>query len=107
MASPRIEMLLGFIQQKPHDPFPRYALALEFKNAARLAEAKEQFDILMREHPDYTVGYLHAGNLSLAMGERAAAASIYRVGIDVCVRRGDAHARGELEGALAAIAGAA
>ena len=106
MASPRIEMLLGFIEQKPQDPFPRYALALEYKNAARLPEAKEQFDLLIREHPEYTAGYLHAGNLYVAMGERATAAKIYRVGIDVCIRRGDAHARGELEGALSAIASA-
>jgi tetratricopeptide (TPR) repeat protein len=106
MASPRIDMLLGFIQQKPQDPFPRYALALEYKNAARLSEAKEHFDLLMRDHPDYTAGYLHAGNLYLTMGERSAAAKIYRVGIDVCIRRGDAHARGELEGALAGVASA-
>ena len=106
MASPRIDMLLGFIQQKPQDPFPRYALALEYKNAERLAESRQQFDLLIREHPDYTAGYLHAGNLYLALGERASAAKIYRVGIDECIRRGDAHARGELEGALSAIASA-
>ena len=54
MAFSRIEALLGFIQQKPQDPFPRYALALEYKNAGRLDEARATFDALMTAHPDYT-----------------------------------------------------
>lgn len=102
MASPRIPMLLAFIEQKPRDPFPRYALALEYKNAAQLEDSRQQFDLLLREHPDYTAGYLHAGNVYLATGDRAAAARIYRTGIEACIRRGDAHARSELESALAA-----
>ena len=40
MAFSRIDALLGFIQQKPQDPFPRYALALEYKNGGRLDEAR-------------------------------------------------------------------
>jgi len=103
MGSSRIDMLLGFIQQKPQDPFPRYALALEYKNANKLDEAKTQFDLLLKDHADYTAGYLHAGNLYVALGLRPEAASIYRNGIEECARRGDAHARGELEGALAGL----
>jgi len=93
-------MLLGFIQQKPGDPFPRYALAQEYKNAGRLDEAWATFEALMAAMPDYTATYLHAGNALLALGRRAEAADIYRRGIEVCARRGDAHAGGELEGAL-------
>ncbi|HEX2658768.1 MAG TPA: hypothetical protein VHU40_10870, partial [Polyangia bacterium] len=64
----RIEMLQAFIAQKPSDPFPRYALALEFKNAGRLDEAAALFSDLMTKDPDYTATYLHAGNLLVAMG---------------------------------------
>jgi tetratricopeptide (TPR) repeat protein len=103
MSPSRIEMLLGFLRQKPGDPFPRYALALEYKNGGRLEDARTEFDTLLRDHVDYTAGYLHAGNLYVALGLRREAAAIYRRGIDACVRRGDAHARGELEGALAAL----
>jgi hypothetical protein len=60
----------------------------------------------MREHPDYTAAYLHAGNVALSLGARDEAEAVYRSGIAACVRRGDAHARGELEGALAALGGA-
>ena len=54
----------------PTDPFPRYGLAQEYKNAGQLAEAREEFETLMRDHPDYTAAYLHAGNVLLALGER-------------------------------------
>jgi len=103
MAFSRIDSLLGFIQQKPQDPFPRYALALEYKNAGRLDEARATFDALMSVHPDYTAAYLHAGNTLLALGLRDDARAVYQRGVEVCVRRGDAHARGELEGALASL----
>jgi len=103
MAFSRIDALLGFIQQKPQDPFPRYALALEYKNAGRLAEARATFDALMSAHPDYTAAYLHAGNTLVALGLRDDARAVYQRGVEACVRRGDAHARGELEGALASL----
>jgi tetratricopeptide (TPR) repeat protein len=103
MAFSRVDALLGFIQQKPQDPFPRYALALEYKNAGRLDEARATFDALMSAHPDYTAAYLHAGNTLVALGLRDDARAVYRRGVDACVRRGDAHARGELEGALASL----
>lgn len=94
---------MGFIQQNPDDPFPRYALAQEYKNAGRLEEARATFEHLMTATPDYTATYLHAGNVLVALGRAPEAADVYRRGIAVCARRGDAHARGELEGALATL----
>ena len=99
----RLEMLKQFVAAHPADPFPRYGLAQEYKNAARLAEARAEFDVLMRDHADYTPAYLHAGNMLVALGERDQAREVYERGIAACVRKGDAHARGELEGALAAL----
>lgn len=101
----RVDTLRAFIASKPQDPFPRYALALEYKNAGQLAEAREQFDVLMRDHADYVATYLHAGNTHLALGDRAAAREAFARGIEVATRRGDAHARGELEGALGMLGG--
>jgi tetratricopeptide (TPR) repeat protein len=96
-------MLKQFAAAHPEDPFPRYGLAQEYKNAARLAEARDEFDALMRDHADYTAAYLHAGNVLVALGERDEARAVYERGIAACLRRGDAHARGELEGALEAL----
>jgi tetratricopeptide (TPR) repeat protein len=97
---PRIDTLIGFIAQNPQDPFPRYALALEYKNGGRLDDARATFEALMTAHPDYTAAYLHAGNTAVALGLKDEAGAIYRRGIEACARKGDAHARGELEGAL-------
>jgi tetratricopeptide (TPR) repeat protein len=96
----RIDTLKGFIVQRPDDPFPKYALALEYKNAARLEEACEAFEALVAAHPAYTPAYLHAGNTLVALGRVADARAVYQRGIEACARAGDAHARGELEGAL-------
>jgi tetratricopeptide (TPR) repeat protein len=98
-------MLEGFIRQKPEDPFPRYALAMEYKNAGRLEDARGIFDHLMSVSPDYTAAYLHAGNVFVALGNMDQARTVYQSGIAACVRRGDSHARGELEGALASLPG--
>ena len=99
----RIETLKGFISQRPADPFPRYALALEYKNAGRLDEARATFEELLQAHPAYTAAYLHAGNTLLALGRRDDARAVYTRGVEACARAGDAHARGELEGALASL----
>ena len=98
----RVDALKKFIAARPGDPFPRYGLAQEYKNAGQLAEARAEFDLLMRDHPDYTAAYLHAGNVLLALGERDEARATFERGIDACRRRGDGHAMSELEGALSA-----
>jgi tetratricopeptide (TPR) repeat protein len=97
----RIELLRGFIEQRPDDPFPRYALALEYKNAGQLELAWETFSTLMKSHGDYVAAYLHAGNTLVALGRVPEARAVFERGIEACTRRGDAHARGEIEGALA------
>ena len=101
--SSRAEALRAFIATHPNDPFPRYALALEYKNGNRFDEAREEFAVLMRDHADYVATYLHAGNTHLALGDRAAARETFTRGIEASVRKGDAHARGELESALAIV----
>jgi tetratricopeptide (TPR) repeat protein len=96
-------MLKAFIAQRPNDPFPRYGLALELKNTGRLEEAWETFAALMNDHPTYTAAYLHAGNTAVALGRPGEARATYSRGVEACKSAGDAHARGELEGALASL----
>jgi tetratricopeptide (TPR) repeat protein len=100
MAGSRIEKLRAFIESRPEDPFPRYALALELKNAGRLAEAWQEFETLLGRKADYTAAYLHAGHTLVGLGRVSEAKAIWTRGVEVCARAGDAHARGELESAL-------
>jgi tetratricopeptide (TPR) repeat protein len=97
----RIAAFKSFIERSPADPFPRYGLAMEYKNQGRLAEACEAFRALVEAMPDYVPTYLMYGNTLAQAGDRDGATEIYRRGIEVSGQRGDLHARGELEGALA------
>ena len=103
----RIDMLKAFVAQRPADPFPQYALALEYKNAGRLAEAEQAFAAVMDRHPSYTAAYLHAGNTLVVLGRVSDARAVYVRGVEACRSAGDAHARGEIEGALASLPTAA
>lgn len=99
----RIETFKTFISRSPTDPFPRYGLAMELKGAGRLDEAWAAFDELIRTFPDYVPTYLMAGGTLAALGRLPEASDVYRKGIEVAGRRGDLHARKELETALAEI----
>jgi tetratricopeptide (TPR) repeat protein len=96
-------MLRQFVEKDPKDPFPYYGLAMELKNTGQLEEAARVFADVMTKFPDYTAAYLHAGNTQLELGRRDEAARIYRAGIAACAKKGDHHAKGELEAALAAL----
>lgn len=96
----RIATFQSFIARAPGDPFPRYGLAMEHKSRGDLAAAWAAFSDLLEHFPDYVPTYLMAGGTLAALGRRDDAADVYRRGIDVATRKGDAHARGELETAL-------
>ena len=93
-------MLEKFITESPQDPFPRYGLAMELKNAGRLEDAAKVFATLLDRFPDYVPAFLHAGNVARELGDRERAEEIYRAGIAAAARKTDPHAKGELEAAL-------
>ncbi len=97
----RIASFKSFIARTPADPFPRYGLAMEHKGRGELAEAWAVFSDLLSNFADYVPTYLMAGGTLTALGRTGEAADVYRRGIEVSARRGDSHARGELETALA------
>ena len=96
----RIATFKSFIARAPGDPFPRYGLAMEYRSRGDLPTAWTAFSELLEQFPDYVPTYLMAGGTLSALGRRDEAADVYRRGIEVATRRGDAHARGELEAAL-------
>ncbi len=100
----RIATFRSFITKSPSDPFPRYGLAMEYKGRGDLAEAWAVFEELLAGFPDYVPTYLMAGGTLVGLDRKAEAAEIYSKGIEVAQRRGDQHARGELESALAELA---
>jgi predicted Zn-dependent protease len=101
--SARADAIRKILESSPNDPFVRYGLAMEHKTRGELAQAWTVFSELLAEFPDYMPTYLMAGGTLVGLGRRAEAADIYRTGIEVASRRGDQHARGELESALTEI----
>ena len=99
----RIATFQTFIARTPTDPFPRYGLAMEFRARGLREESVAAFDALVADFPDYVPTYLMAGTNLTEMGRIAAARAMYQAGIAAAQRKGDRHALGELEGALAAL----
>jgi predicted Zn-dependent protease len=97
----RVATFQNFIARSPGDPFPRYGLAMEFRSRGDLEASWQTFETLLAEFPAYVPTYLMAGQTLLALGRRDDAAEVFRRGITEATTKGDSHARGELEGALA------
>ncbi|MFZ0735539.1 MAG: hypothetical protein WCA98_11915 [Candidatus Acidiferrales bacterium] len=100
----RREILEGFVQANPNDAFARYGLALECAKLGDDATAQEHFRQLLVAHPGYVAGYFQFGQLLARLGNLAAARQTLSAGITAAETAGDAHARGEMEAALAALA---
>jgi predicted Zn-dependent protease len=96
----RIDVIKKIVEQQPNDPFPRYGLAMEYKNAGMAEEAHATFTELTTRWPDYVAAYLMHGNLLAAMHKLDDARGVYEKGIAAARRKGDGHALSELESAL-------
>jgi predicted Zn-dependent protease len=92
--------LKSFAEKRPQDPFPRYALAMEYKTAGDAAGAWHVLESLITDHPDYIASYAPAGEVLLALGRREEARAVYRRGSEAAARRNEAHAREHLEALL-------
>lgn len=95
----RMEQLQAFLQDSPNDPFLIYAIAQEHISAGDDAQARELFEKLRSEKPDYVATYYHLGKLLERQGDREAALSIYQAGIEAATRTNERHALSELQSA--------
>jgi tetratricopeptide (TPR) repeat protein len=100
MASTRLETIREMLAQKPEDSFLRYGLAMEYRNTGDLPGAMGEFRALREANPDYSPAYFHGGQTLERLGLLDEARDWYREGIEVTARKGDLHARGELQTAL-------
>ncbi len=96
----RLETLQSMVAQNPGDSFSRYGLAMELRNTGDLEGAMHEFGELRRLNPDYTATYFHAGQTLERLGRIDDARAFYQEGIEAATRKGDLHARSELQTAL-------
>jgi predicted Zn-dependent protease len=85
------------------DPFAWYGLALEYRSLERRDEALQTFTTLRAKEPGYVAMYLMCGQMLEQMGRLDEAREWLEAGIAAATKAGESHARGELEGALAAL----
>ena len=102
----RVQALRELRARDPSDPFPAYALAMELaKGPETEAESVAAFRELCSGSPDYVPAWLQLGFLLTRRGDTAAAREAFEKGIEAAGRTGDAHAAGEIRGALDALSG--
>jgi predicted Zn-dependent protease len=99
----RVDAIRRILDKSPNDPFPRYGLAMELKNAGRFDEARSEFEELERRHPDYVAQYLMHLNVLVALQRRDDAKAVGARGLEASRRKGDMHALNELQAAIDAI----
>jgi hypothetical protein len=101
--SKRLDFLLKMTQSGKADSFTWYALALEYKGLARVEDALATFHELRKLDQAYVPMYLMCGTMLIESGQRDAAKEWLSAGLTAARQKGDTHAAGEIEGALAGL----
>ena len=100
-ANERLTKLQQMLAREPNDTFLLYGIALEHKKLNEPAKAVEFLDRVIALDPGYCYAYHQKGLVFETSGDLDAAKASYRAGIDAARKKGDAHAQGEIEAALA------
>ena len=96
MSKDRLQRLRQLVEKKPHDPFAKYALALELKNRGELDQAVLEFGRLVSEFPDYVPAYFQFGQALIDSDDLDQARKVLETGITFAQKAGDDHAVAEL-----------
>jgi Tfp pilus assembly protein PilF len=97
--SERIERLKEFLNASPGDNFVQHALALEYIKLGDDEAAKNLFENILTQSPDYIGSYYHLSKLLERIGETEKAIDWYEKGMAAAKKAGDNHAYNELQGA--------
>jgi tetratricopeptide (TPR) repeat protein len=103
MSSKRLDFLLKTTGEGKADSFTWYALALEYKGLGRVEDALATFQELRQRDEAYVPMYLMCGTMLVEAGRRDDAKEWLVAGVAAARNKGDTHALGEIEGALAAL----
>ena len=96
----RLNTLLTFYEEDPHDAFTRFAIATEYLKRNNLEKARIFFEELVQDIPSYVGTYYHLGKLYETLNRNDDAIVTYQNGIQVATEVRDLHARAELQDAL-------
>ncbi|UBM58495.1 tetratricopeptide repeat protein [Marinilongibacter aquaticus] len=98
MQEARLKILLEYLQEEPHDPFNRYAVAMEYMKSD-VHEARKHLELLYAEHTGYLPLYYQLGQLYTAAEDFDRAEKVYTEGIGLARKMEDVKTEKELRGA--------
>jgi hypothetical protein len=100
-TSKRLVVLEKMTASGAADSFAWYALAMEYTGLERIDDAVRTFVTLREKDPTYVPMYLMCGTMLLKAARPAEGREWLTLGIAAARSKGDTHALGELESALA------
>ncbi len=100
MSRSRLETLRKFIEEDPSDPFPRYAMAIEYISMNELHQAIDTLENILKDFPSYVPAYQQLGTLFHQTGEKEKARRALGRGIVEAGKAGEHHAQGEMQDLL-------
>ncbi|MHB8502032.1 MAG: tetratricopeptide repeat protein [Candidatus Acidiferrales bacterium] len=100
----RRQMLEEFVAKKPDDAFSRYGLAIECMNSGDPTAADAHFRALIERNADYIPAYLMYGQLLARESRNDEARQVLSSGMAAAAKKGDDHARSEMETLLSELA---
>lgn len=93
----RRQLLEEFVAQKPDDAFSRYGLAMECMDSGDPSAADVHFRALIERNADYIPSYLMYGQLLARESRNDEARQVLSNGMAAAAKKGDDHARSEME----------
>jgi Tfp pilus assembly protein PilF len=96
----RRQLLEEFVANKPDDTFSRYGLAMECMNSGDTAAADTHFRALLERDADYIPAYQMYGQFLARELRTGEAKQVLSSGIAAATRKGEQHARSEMEALL-------
>jgi thioredoxin-like negative regulator of GroEL len=93
----RRRMLEEFVAKKPDDAFSRYGLAMECMNGGDTGAADGHFRELLSRNADYVPAYLMYAQMLAREARAEEARQVLSTGIAAADKKGDQHARSEME----------
>jgi Tfp pilus assembly protein PilF len=80
MQAERLNILLKFLEEEPHEPFNQYAVAMEYLRTNK-AKSIELLQNLIKKHPEYLASYYPLAALYVENEQFEAAIETYQRGI--------------------------
>jgi cytochrome c-type biogenesis protein CcmH/NrfG len=96
----RTAMLAELLTRDPNNVLARYGLAMEYSNSGEFDRALGEFHKLLDANPDYAAGYFMAAQTLVKAKRPEEAKRMLQDGIAAAQRKGDNHARSEMQAML-------